>query len=180
MSPAISVIKGCGHQAIGHCSLPRRPGTRDRQKRDTGPRQCKCASRNDVSQPALPTFHTHNKEVLSSLRFFLQPKFLMNIQLPGLCLQNCYIFGFLPYLLQTAPQCSLFERLSPGLRSVSCSVVSEPLPPRGLDGVCQPPPSIAFREKVYRSGQPFPSPGDLPNPGNQTQVSCPACGFSTT
>ena len=30
---------------------------------------------------------------------------------------------------------------------------------------CQAPPSIGFFKHEYRSGLPFPSPGDLPNPG---------------
>ena len=29
----------------------------------------------------------------------------------------------------------------------------------------QAPPSMEFSRQVYRSGLPFPSPGDLPNPG---------------
>ena len=29
----------------------------------------------------------------------------------------------------------------------------------------QAPPSMGFSRKEYRSGMPFPSPGDLPNPG---------------
>ena len=30
---------------------------------------------------------------------------------------------------------------------------------------CQAPPSMAFSRQEYWSGLPFPSPGDLPNPG---------------
>ena len=30
---------------------------------------------------------------------------------------------------------------------------------------CQPPPSIGFSRQEYWSGLPFPSPGDLPDPG---------------
>ena len=30
---------------------------------------------------------------------------------------------------------------------------------------CQTPPSIGFFRQKYWSGLPFPSPGDLPNPG---------------
>ena len=31
----------------------------------------------------------------------------------------------------------------------------------------QAPPSMGFPRQEYRSGQPFPSPGDLPNPGTK-------------
>ena len=30
---------------------------------------------------------------------------------------------------------------------------------------CQPPPSMGFSRQEYWSGWPFPSPGDIPNPG---------------
>ena len=30
---------------------------------------------------------------------------------------------------------------------------------------CRAPPSMGFSRQEYRSGLPFPSPGDLPNPG---------------
>ena len=30
---------------------------------------------------------------------------------------------------------------------------------------CQAPPSMGFSRQEYWSGLPFPSPGDLPNPG---------------
>ena len=33
---------------------------------------------------------------------------------------------------------------------------------------CQAPLSIEFSRQVYWSGQPFPSPGDLPNPEMET------------
>ena len=32
--------------------------------------------------------------------------------------------------------------------------------------VCQAPPSMGFPRQEYWSGLPFPSPGDLPNPGS--------------
>ena len=35
----------------------------------------------------------------------------------------------------------------------------------------QASPSMGFSRQDYWSGLPFPPPGDLPNPGNQTQVS---------
>ena len=46
-------------------------------------------------------------------------------------------------------------------KSVSCSVMSEHLQPCG----CQAPLSMEFSRQEYWSGLPFPSPGDLPNPG---------------
>ena len=36
----------------------------------------------------------------------------------------------------------------------------------------QAPLSIGFSRKEYWSGLPFPSPGDLPDPGIEPQVSC--------
>ena len=39
------------------------------------------------------------------------------------------------------------------------------------------PLSIRFSRQEYWSGLPFPSPQNLPNPGNQTWVSCIAGGF---
>ena len=37
---------------------------------------------------------------------------------------------------------------------------------------CQAPLSTGFSRQEYWSGVPFPSPGALPNPGDQTWVSC--------
>ena len=42
---------------------------------------------------------------------------------------------------------------------VSCSVVSNSLRPHGA------PPSVGFSRQECQSGLPFPSPGDLPDPG---------------
>ena len=36
--------------------------------------------------------------------------------------------------------------------------------------VCQASLSMGFSRKVYWSGLPFPSPGDLPDPGDRSQV----------
>ena len=47
----------------------------------------------------------------------------------------------------------------------------------------QAPPSMGFSRQEYRSGLPFPSPGDLPNPGIElTSLPSPALagGFFTT
>ena len=41
----------------------------------------------------------------------------------------------------------------------------------------QAPLSVDFSRQEYWGGLPFPSPGDLPQPKNQTQVSCIAGGF---
>ena len=49
--------------------------------------------------------------------------------------------------------------------------------------VCQAPPSIRFSRQEYWNGLPFPSPGDLPDPGTEPMSSaCPALAgrFSTT
>ena len=47
----------------------------------------------------------------------------------------------------------------------------------------QAPPSMGFSRQEYSSGLPFPSPGDLPNPGiNMTSypVLFPLCNFTKT
>ena len=43
----------------------------------------------------------------------------------------------------------------------------------------QAPLSVRFSRQGHWSGLPFPSPGDLPNPGNQSRVSCTADRFFT-
>ena len=48
-------------------------------------------------------------------------------------------------------------------RVVSDSIVSDSLRP--WTAACQAPLSIGFSRQEYWSGLPFPSPGDLPNPG---------------
>ena len=47
--------------------------------------------------------------------------------------------------------------------------------------VCSPPGFSVhgILQQEYWSGLPFPSPGDLPDPGNRTQVSCMAGWFFT-
>ena len=50
-------------------------------------------------------------------------------------------------------------------RKLSCSAVSNSLQPRGLYVAHQAPPSMGFSRQEYWSGLPFPSPGDLPDPG---------------
>ena len=47
--------------------------------------------------------------------------------------------------------------------SVSCSVVSDSVIPWTVG--CQAPLSTEFSRQEYWSGLPFPSPGDLPDPG---------------
>ena len=44
--------------------------------------------------------------------------------------------------------------------------MSDSLRPHGL-GAYQAPPSMGFSRQEYWSGLPFPSPGDLPNPGTE-------------
>ena len=43
--------------------------------------------------------------------------------------------------------------------------MSNSLGPHGLYVASQAPPCLGFFRQEYRSGLPFPSPGDLPNPG---------------
>ena len=48
-------------------------------------------------------------------------------------------------------------------RKGSCSVVSDSVTPWTV--AYQAPPSMGFSRQEYWSGLPFPSPGDLPDPG---------------
>ena len=43
--------------------------------------------------------------------------------------------------------------------------MSDSLQPRELYVACQAPLSMEFSRQEYWSGLPFPTPGDLPNPG---------------
>ena len=52
--------------------------------------------------------------------------------------------------------------------SESRSVVSDSLRPLGV--AHQAPPSMEFSRQEYWSGLPFPSPGDLPDPGIQADA----------
>ena len=65
-----------------------------------------------------------------------------------------------------------------GLVAKSCLTLATP-----RTVACQAPLSVGFSRQGYWSGLPFPSPGDLPDPGieprNQTQVSCFAGRFFT-
>ena len=49
-----------------------------------------------------------------------------------------------------------------------------------LTVACQPPLSMGFPRQEYWSGLPFPSPGDLPNPGIHPASPALAGGFFTT
>ena len=60
------------------------------------------------------------------------------------------------------------------IESVSCSVVSDSF---WAHVAHQAPLSMEFSRQDYWSGWPFPSPGDLPNPGVETWVSCIAGVF---
>ena len=60
----------------------------------------------------------------------------------------------------------------------SCSVVSNSVTPR--TGAHQAPLSLGFPRQEYWSGLPFPSPGDLPDPGIEPMFPVPQCGFFTT
>ena len=54
-----------------------------------------------------------------------------------------------------------------------CSVVSNSVTPE--DGSHQAPPSMRFSRQEYWSGLPFPTPGDLPDPGiKPTALASPA------
>ena len=49
------------------------------------------------------------------------------------------------------------------MKSVSCSLVSDSATPQTVAG--QTSLSMEFPRQEYWNGLPFPSPGDLPNPG---------------
>ena len=49
-----------------------------------------------------------------------------------------------------------------------------------LCGPVAPPLSVGFSRQEYWGGLPFPSPGDLPNPGIETMSPAFAGGFFTT
>ena len=64
---------------------------------------------------------------------------------------------------------------------LSFSVVSDSTTPWTV--ACQAPLSIGFPRQEYWSGLPFPSPGDLPDPGIKPESLAPpplAGGFFTT
>ena len=49
-----------------------------------------------------------------------------------------------------------------------------------LTVACQAPLSMRFSKQEYWSGLPFPSPGDLPNPGTEPESPALAGGIFTT
>ena len=53
-----------------------------------------------------------------------------------------------------------------GFRALSCSVLSDSATP--WTAACQAPLSMILSQQAYWSGLPFPSPGDLPNPGTKS------------
>ena len=60
---------------------------------------------------------------------------------------------------------------------ISCSVISNSATLWTV--ASQAPLSLEFSRQEYWSGLPFPSPGDLPNPGTEPGASCIAGGFFT-
>ena len=50
-------------------------------------------------------------------------------------------------------------------KCLSCSIMSNSLQPHRLYIACQAPLSMGFCKQEYWSGLPFPSPGNLPDPG---------------
>ena len=61
--------------------------------------------------------------------------------------------------------------------SVSCLVMSDSMIPWTV--ACQAPLSVEFSKQEYWSGLPFPSPGELPDPGIKPAVTALAGGFFT-
>ena len=58
----------------------------------------------------------------------------------------------------------------------SCQILSS----SSWTGAPQAPLSMEFSKQEYWSGMPFPSPGDLPNPGIEPMSPALAGGFCTT
>ena len=88
--------------------------------------------------------------------------------LPSFVMFHCSSFMYLQYYFITINMSKsgfkLLERRVFLLRqSISCSVVSDSVTPWTV--ACQAPLSMEFCRQEYQSGQPFPSPGDLPGPG---------------
>ena len=63
--------------------------------------------------------------------------------------------------------------------SVHCSVVSDSFA-TPWTVACQAPLSMGFSRQEYWSGLPFPSPGDLPNPGIKLAFPALVGGFFST
>ena len=69
----------------------------------------------------------------------------------------------------------------PGVLSIrACSATTDALQPHGLYVACQAPLSMGFSRQEYWNGLPFPSPGDLPNPGIKPTSPVLAGRFFTT
>ena len=62
-----------------------------------------------------------------------------------------------------------------GLVAKSCPTLGTP-----WTVACQIPLSMGFSRQEYWSGLPFPSPGDLPDPGIKSTSPALAAGFFTT
>ena len=76
----------------------------------------------------------------------------------------------LQVLVVTFPYSSMnWGRVQP-LCACVCSITSESLWPHG-----QAPLSMETPRQEYQSGLPCPFPGDLPDPGTETRVSCTSC-----
>ena len=88
--------------------------------------------------------------------------------LPSFVMFHCFPFMYLQYYFITINMSKsrfklLERRVFLSSESISCSVMSDSMTPWTV--ACQAPLSMEFCRQEYQSGQPFPSPGDLPNPG---------------
>ena len=100
-----------------------------------------------------------------SLYSFTEPLDLCTIKNLLLVLFKC-IFN----ILQNSQE--LVRKGSTGLVLSCCQVWLLATP---WTVACQAPLSMDFSRQEYWSGLPFPLPVDLPDPGNQTWVSCVSC-----
>ena len=93
--------------------------------------------------------------------------FLIIVLSKIVALEMCYTANMFNWWTPWALTQSLFIKHFPKeiLITSRCVGVSDSANP--LTAACQAPLSMGFSRQEYRSGLPFPSPGDLPDPGTK-------------
>ena len=92
----------------------------------------------------------------------------------GTCSSSVTSYNLLHSLLMSHVSTHICTYGGGGLVTKSCLTLSTP-----CSVAYQDPPSLGFPRQEYWSGLPFPSPGDLPNPGSPNLGSCIAGRFFT-